>query len=109
MRALTQTYVGHIGGSAYHSRTDFFANRAAIVIPKMFAAFDDAAASAFVEAIKGSRQLKDRIRHARKLARLRSLANIVSERVSDTFAEQEFLDALVAEDSEERFFELLKT
>jgi len=108
VEALTQTYVGHIGGSAQYSRTDFFANRAALYIPKMFEAFDNAAASAFIQGLRASRVLKDRIHHPRKLARLRSLGNIVLERVNETFTERALLEALVDEGTEREFFELLR-
>jgi len=106
--ALTHTYVGHIGGSALYSRTNFFADKAALYIPKMFEKFDDAAAAAFVECIKSSEQLKSRIRDPAKLRRLRSLANIVLERASEAFSDHPILEALVNEESEKEFFGLLK-
>lgn len=105
--ALTHTYVGHMGGSACYNRTDFYANGAALIIPKMFEAFDDNAASAFVSGIKSSHRLRDRITAPVKLARLRALANIVLEKVSDKFPDREFLELLADASKEKEFFELL--
>jgi len=50
--SLTQTYIGYVGGSAQFSRTDFFANGAAMHIPVMFEAFDDNAVDAFIETLR---------------------------------------------------------
>jgi len=54
VRALVMTYVGYTGGSIRYSRTDFYANEAALRIPRMFQAFDDKAGAAFVEAIRAT-------------------------------------------------------
>ncbi len=105
--ALTHTYVGHMGSSAQFSRTDFYADGAAQTIPSMFEAFDDRAGEAFVECIRSSESLRRRIRNAAKLRRLRAIANIVNEKVSDSFSEQKFLDRLLDEKDEEKFFKLL--
>lgn len=62
--ALTHTYVGRVGYSAQYSRTDFYADQAALTIPKMVEAFDDRAAQAFVdttECVNDLRQLDLRI------------------------------------------------
>jgi hypothetical protein len=107
--ALTHTYVGRVGYSLQFSRTDFYADQAALMIPKMFEAFDDRAAQAFVDTIKSSTILKDRIHTAAKLRRLRALGNIVTSRISANFADQEFLQALVSEDEEEKFFAFIKS
>ena len=104
--ALTHTYVGHVGGSAHYSRTDFYANKAAIYIPTLFQRFDDAAASSFVECIGSSEILSRRIHHPAKLRRLRSFGNIVLERVSESFSHRPILEALVNEDTEKEFFRL---
>jgi len=106
--ALTHTYVGRVGYSAQYSRTDFYADRAALAIPQMFEAFDDHAAQAFVDTIKNSNIIKSRIQTPAKLRRLRALANIVLSRVSGNFADKEFLQALVDENQEEKFFTLIK-
>lgn len=106
--AITHTYVGHLGSSARFSRTDFYANGAAAKIPIMFEVFDDRAAQAFVECIKTSKLLKERIREPKKLRRLRALGNIIIERVSNTFSDREFLETLVNETGEEKFLRLLK-
>lgn len=105
--ALTHTYVGYMGGSAQFSRRDFFANEAAAAIPQMFEVFDDNAAAAFAEVVKRSSLLRRRIEAPAKLARLRSLANIVLGRVSGTFADKDFLEALVDEERTGDFFKLL--
>lgn len=109
VNALTQTYVGHIGGSAYFSRTDFYADGAALRIPEMFEKFDDTAADAFIASIKTNRKLKSRIQRPAKLIRLRSLANIVLERVSNNYHNKMILENLVDESKEKEFFEGLKS
>lgn len=105
---LTQTYVGHIGGSAYYSRTDFYADGAAVKIPKMFEYFDDESAHAFVDTIKSNRLLQQRIQSNVKLRRLRTLGEIVYKRISEHFDEKEFLEMLLDEESEKEFFEMIK-
>lgn len=107
--AITLTYVGYMGGSAQWSRRDFFANGAAPIIPKMFQVFDDNAANSFVDTIKQSEILRRRIESPAKLARLRSLANIVLERISASFKEKEFLENLVDENKAGEFFKQLQT
>lgn len=108
VNALTQTYIGHIGGSAYFARTDFYADSAALRIPEMFEKFDDTAADAFIYSIKINKKLKSRIKTPAKLRRLRSLANIVLERVSINYHNKEILESLVDESQEKEFFEYLR-
>jgi hypothetical protein len=105
--ALTHTYVGRIGQSYQYARTDFFANEAAAYVPTLFQSFDDRAAEAFVATIRSSTTLRERISHPQKLQRLRSLGNIVLERVSANFVDRALLEALVREDAEETFKRLL--
>jgi len=105
--ALTHTYVGYMGSSYEYNRRDFFANGAASIIPKMFEVFDDHAASAFVEAVKSSSLLRRRIESPTKLTRLRSLANIVLERVSGSFSQRKFLEVLIDEEKIEKFLRQL--
>jgi hypothetical protein len=105
--ALTHTFVGHMGSSAYYARRDFYADGAALLIPKMFEAFDDRAAEAFVEAVKSSKILRTRLHYPAKLSRLRALGNIVLEKVSEAFPQRDFLEALSDESKEERFFRKL--
>ena len=99
--ALTHTYVGYIGGSARFSRTDFYANGAAAHIPEMFQAFNDRMATAFISAIKDSKRLKQKIKSPSKLKRLRSLAVIIDEKVSESFEYHDILSKLVDESREE--------
>ena len=106
--ALTHTYVGHVGHSMQWSRTDFFANGAAARIPQMFLKFDKSAADAFIETIRQSKTLQRRIENPAKMERLRSLANIVLERVGDGFEGVEFLRDLVSPDREQEFFNRLR-
>jgi hypothetical protein len=106
--SLTHTYIGYIGGSRQYSRSDFFANAAAPRIQSMFELFDDNAAMAFVETIKESRTLKSRIDSPTKLNRLRTLGNIVSEKISTSFSEKEFIETLVDETKEKEFFKSIK-
>jgi hypothetical protein len=103
VRALVMTYVGYTGGSSRYSRTDFYADAAALRIPTMFQAFDDKAGAAFVEAIRGNSLLRSRITDPAKLNRLRSLGNIVLEKVSSRFSDREFLEALVDPEAEKKF------
>lgn len=106
--AITHTYVGYMGGSSRFSRTDFYANSAAVHIPEMFQKFNDRMASAFISSIQESTILKGRIRSPSKLKRLRSLALIADERVSEAFEDQEILSLLVDESKEQEFFERIK-
>ena len=106
--AITHAYVGYMGGSAQFSRTDFYANGAAVHIPEMFQKFNDRMASAFISTIQESALLKSRVRSPSKLKRLRSLALIVDEKVSEVFEDQEILSLLVDESKEQEFFERIK-
>lgn len=107
--ALTQTYVGKTGYSHQFSRTDFYANTAAVHIPAMFATFDDTAADAFVKCIRENTTLRRRIETPAKLDRLRSLGNIVLERVSAKHSSRKLLTALVDKTREPEFTKMLKT
>jgi len=105
--AIVHTYVGSMGHSFQYSRSDFYADDAAVLIPTMVQAFDDRAAEAFIECIKNSELLKRRIQNPAKMRRLRSLGNIVLERVSKVFSGRAILEALVNENKEERFIKML--
>lgn len=107
VNGLTQTYVGHIGGSATYSRTDFYADGAALKIPQMFEKFDDESAHAFVDSIKSNEILKQRIKNRVKLNRLRTLGEIVNRRISENFDEADFLNMLIDEKREKEFFDAL--
>lgn len=104
---LTHTYVGYIGHSSQFSRRDFYANAAAEGIPRMFQAFSDNEAGAFVDTVKQSKILRRRIQSPVKFNRLRSLANIVLERASSSFPGRAFLEALVDEKRVEEFLRQL--
>lgn len=106
--SLTQTYVGHTGGSAYFSRTDFYANTAATYIPTMFEAFDDTAVEAFVLTLKKNSSLKRRIDNPTKLNRLRSLGNIALERASSQHSGRDLLEKLVTPEREPEFMEAIR-
>lgn len=103
VKGLVMTYVGYMGGSAYFARKDFYANTAAVKIPGLFEKFDDQAAEAFIEAIVGNVELRNRIAHPAKILRLRTLGKIVHERVSDTFSQMDFLELLLDETREKEF------
>lgn len=105
---LTHTYVGKIGHSSSFNRTDFYADHAATLIPKMFEAFDDVASMTFVECVRNSSTLRRRIESPAKMQRLRSLANIVLGKVSDAFTEKKILEALADESRQEEFWKILK-
>jgi len=104
VNGLTGTYIGRIGSSSRFSRTDFYANGAATQIPMMFEKFDDLAAQAFINSIKTNDVVKRRIKSPVKLRRLRTLGQIVQDRVSSNFGEKSTLDALCDENREEDFF-----
>lgn len=106
--ALTHTYVGRVGSSSQYSRTDFFANEAAMYIPAMFQTFNDRMASAFIQTIQNSELLKSRVRRSSKLKRLRNLAMILDEKISETFEDRELIGLLVDESKEEEFFDRIK-
>jgi hypothetical protein len=106
--ALTQTYVGSIGSSHHFARTDFYSNGAAIYIPAMFQAFNDRMAGAFVRTLRENDILKRRIRTPSKLRRLRSLGNIVGEKMSESFEDKSVIEALIDETREEEFFTLIR-
>lgn len=106
--SLVHTYVGSIGGSARYSRTDYYANGAAIDIPEMFQSFNDRMASAFVKTIQESTLLKNRIRSPSKIKRLRNLAIIINEKVSSNFENQDILSLIVDEAREDEFFNRIK-
>lgn len=107
VKSLVMTYIGYTGTSARFARTDFYADGAALRIPKMFQAFDDKAAAAFVNAIRGNTELRNRIRNPAKMARLRTLGNIVVGKVSTRFFDMGILNALVDSASERKFMSLL--
>ncbi|MCJ8312383.1 MAG: hypothetical protein HRU38_09255 [Saccharospirillaceae bacterium] len=106
--SLTKTYIGRVGSSARWNRTDFFADGAAIYIPDMFKTFDDHAALYFIEGIKQSDLLRRRIQPPAKLRRLRVLGDIVLDKISATFQERKFIEALCDESREEEFFTLTR-
>jgi hypothetical protein len=107
-RSLVLTYVGEMGYSSQYSRTDFYADQAALRIPGMLHKFDDRAALAFVQAVRNNPQLKRRIAYPVKLNRLRALAHIVLERITDDFAERAFLELLVDGTRDEEILKQLK-
>ncbi len=107
VRSLVMTYVGYIGGSNRFARTDFYANGAALRIPKMFQAFDDKGAAAFVSALRGNIELRSRIKSPSKMSRLRSLGIIVLGKVSNRFQDIGILSALADPESEKKFISLL--
>lgn len=108
VNGITRTYVGHIGGSAQFSRTDFYADGAAVLIPEMFEKFDDESAYEFIQIIKTDGLVKRRIRSNSKLRRLRTLGEIVYKKISDSFTHRKVIEALIDEKREKEFFDLIK-
>ena len=74
----------------------------------MFQAFNDQMAFSFFKAIRESDTLKSRIRHPSKIKRLRSLALVLEEKISESFEEMELLEILIDETREEEFFKIIK-
>ena len=104
---LTHTYVGSTGSSMHFARTDFYADEAALYIPKMFDLFDDKAAEAFITTIRKSDTLRRRIRNPQKLSRLRSLGNIVQRKASKAFPHHDLLALLVDPAKEKDFLDAI--
>jgi hypothetical protein len=73
----------------------------------MMQAFDDHFVDEFIDCIKTSPILRERIKRPEKMCRLRSLGNIVLERASDAFKDKTILEALVDEKREEEFIKML--
>ncbi len=73
----------------------------------MFQAFDDKGAASFVNGMRGNSLLRSRIKDPAKMGRLRSLGNIVYEKVSSKFSETDILEALVDSKTEKKFISLL--
>ncbi len=101
--ALTVSFVGYKGVSYRWTRRDFYSDRAASVIKRLFETFDDKAAIAFIETIKSNDALKGRIRGSGQLARLRTLGNIILNRPKLRKDIQEFLELLVDESKINKF------
>lgn len=104
---LTLVYVGTKGGSARYARTDFFADNAVGTVKKLFEKFDDAATEQFIEYIKTSEDLRNRLVYPMKLRRLRDLGHILLERPNLTEDHQDFLELLVDEDRTSDLMKLL--
>jgi hypothetical protein len=106
--SITLTYVGTVGSSARFNRTDWYADIAATMIPSMFEQFDDRMSLIFVDFVKNSDALLHKISRPTKLRRLRNLAIIVAERISNAFSEIEFIEILTNEGKEEDLFRILR-
>jgi hypothetical protein len=106
--AIVHTYIGTTGSSTMYGRTDFFANGASVKIPGMIDVFDDNAADAFVNSIFASDILPYRLRNPAKLRRLRTLTQIVLDRVSTSFKKKKLLEIILDEKKEKEFFSMLK-
>ncbi len=110
VNAITQTYVGRVGGSFQFSRTDFYADRAAINIPDMFEVFDNESVEYFIDVIKNNIILKSRILGSNvKLRRLRFLGKILIDRVSSSFESLDILNQLVDETREKEFIKTVQS
>ncbi|WP_342537330.1 hypothetical protein [Sporosarcina sp. FSL K6-3508] len=107
VKVITKSFIGFIGSSYYHARTDFYADGAALIIPDMFKKFDDTASEHFVHYIKSDRSIQRLIRTPSKLRRLRTLGEILLERISSNFENKELLLLLADEDKEGEFLESL--
>lgn len=106
--AIVHTYIGKTGSSTMYGRTDFYANGASFKIPEMVTVFDDNAADAFINSILSSEILPYRLHNPAKLRRLRTLAQIVSDRVSSNFKKKKILEIILDEKKEKEFFAMLK-
>ena len=106
--AIVHTYIGTTGSSMMYSRTDFYANGASAKIPEMVAVFDDNAADVFVNSILNSEVLPYRLRNPAKLRRLRTLTQIVLDRVSTSFKKKKTLEIIMNDKKEKEFFSILK-
>lgn len=105
VNGITQTYVGRVHGSAQFSRTDFYADTAASLIPDMFSNFNEEATSEFIKVVKTNSILKNRLLFSVKLRRLRTLGDIISDKVTEQTEDALVLEYLVDETKEKEFFE----
>lgn len=103
--SLTLTYIGFNGYSYTFSRTDFYSDSAAPVIKRIFAKFDDGLTSVFLDVIKSNQLFFNRISHPQKLARLRDLATILSNRHT---TRTDLIDALATIMDVEKTEDLIK-
>lgn len=109
VNSLTQTYVGRIGASYYYNRTDFYADRAALKIPKMFERFDTYSIDCFIACIRENSTLKSRVlSNAVKMRRLRSLGNVLFSIMPVGYPKADFIQALVDESMEADFVKMIK-
>jgi len=106
--AILHTYIGKMGSSTRYNRNDFFADGASAKIPGMVAVFDDNAADAFINSILSSDILPYRLRNPAKFRRLRTLTQIVLDRVSTNFKKKKVLELILDEKKEKEFFSMLK-
>ncbi|NRG35210.1 hypothetical protein HRF63_25470 [Bacillus circulans] len=104
VQIITRSYIGFVGSSYYHARTDFYADGAAVIIPEMFEKFDDAASEYFIEFLQKDSDIRKKIRTPSKLRRLRNLGSILLERVSTNFKYNTQLELLLDEEKEKEFF-----
>ena len=108
VEVITRSYIGYNGSSYHFARTDFYANGAATIIPDMFKKFDDMATEFFIDYLRTDRDIRHFLRTASKLRRMRTLGEILLERISTNFDHKGILMLLVDEEKEGEFFESLK-
>ena len=107
--SLTQTYVGRIGVSYYYNRTDFYADRAALKIPKMFERFDAYSIDCFVECVRENSTLRNRVlSNTVKMRRLRTLGNVLFSIMPAGYPKADFIQALIDESKEADFAKMIK-
>ena len=104
VKTITKIFVGYKGSSMRFNRTDFYSDRAAPYIRKMFQAFDDKSTDIFVEAIKTDRTLRRRIKTTGQLRRLRILGNILIEHSLGSKEALKFIELLCDESKESKFY-----
>jgi hypothetical protein len=108
--ALTLTYVGYKGSSLHFSRRNFYSDVASPVVQRLFEKFDDRTAQSFVDTIKTNAKLKARIQSSpEKLSRLRTLANILLNRLSLREDVKVFLELLRDETKTDEFYRNLRS
>jgi len=82
IEGITNTYIGRIGRSSFFSRTDFYANGAAHIIPEMFEKFTSDFIEIFSNHIKTNSILISRIKSSVKLKRLAKLCTILVDKAT---------------------------
>lgn len=107
--SLVLTYIGYNGYSLVYSRTNFYSDSAAPVIKRIFSKFDDGLTAVFLNVIKSNKSVFSRIASPQKLARLRDLATILSNRHTSRADLMDSLSIIMDVEKTEDLIKLIKS